>query len=42
VLATKNHEFQDYSPTFYKPHTLKSLTVLLLILFIFSQTDFLE
>lgn len=42
VLASKNHEFQDYSPTFYKPHMLKSLVVLLAIIFTLSQTDFLE
>ena len=41
VLATKNHEFQEYSPTFYKPHTLKSLFLLLLILFGLSQSSIL-
>lgn len=40
--AQKNLEFQEYSPTFYKPHTLKSLSLLILILFGFSQSDFLE
>ena len=41
MLATKNHEFQEYSPTFYKPHTLKSLFLLLVILFFLSQSNFL-
>jgi len=36
------HEFQEYSPTFYKPHTLKSLALLLLILYVLSQRDYLE
>ena len=42
VLATKNHEFQDYKPLFYKPHTLTSLLLLLALLFIFSQSNYLE
>ena len=42
MLSTKLPEFQEYSPTFYKPHTLKSLSVLLILLFALSQSNFLE
>ena len=42
ILANKNHEFQEYSPTFYKPHTLKSMALLLAILLLLSQSNFLE
>ena len=41
AAANANHEFKEYSPLFYRPHTLTSLVALLATLWLLSQGDFL-